>query len=182
MKLIQIEFIAALKNKFENLYRSYFEHNKNGRELLLEYVKNGWNLEIESDEIQQLQTLGAFLSYAELNNYLIINNSLQSLNKTTIKNKYLLLPLLSIAIKSELQKINSTFGYYPAATTTNNDDPLPQTPSISSFPLLFNQTPTNNHRNKYNKNNNNNQCGNDESFKFLPKSFGLSVLTNVLTK
>merc|ERR1712154_162669 len=153
--LIQTQFVSALKNKFETLYRDVFENNKIGTNLLLQYIKNGWNLQIKKSEIKQLQTLGAFLSYSEMDTSLIINNALNELHKTTnidtkniryvldqkqtsnktqttSKHKLILLPLLNIAIKSELKKINSTFGHYGNGDIVHNDDHLQmKTPSVS---------------------------------------------------
>jgi len=212
--LIQREFVAALQNKFESLYRSMFENEaEGGRKLLIRYIENGWNLGAD----HHLQTLGAFLSYSELDCSLILKNALKSLkavldinididlenvdgdrnvngdgnggqnrnrnNKMSLP----LLPLLNIAIDSEIKQIHSSFGYYGEDEfeynpSNRNEAPAARTPSMGIFTKTPNHpkvadTPN---RRRFGQRSTGNQGVSVSAC--LPRSFGLSVLTNVLTK
>merc|ERR1712154_697483 len=104
---------------------------------------------------QTIANFGRILILFRNGYILIINNALNELHKTTnidtkniryvldqkqtsnktqtsSKHKLILLPLLNIAIKSELKKINSTFGHYGNGDIVHNDDHLQmKTPSVS---------------------------------------------------
>eukprot|EP01083_Nonionella_stella_P126448 382729_1 len=197
--LIQREFVAALQNKFETLYRRAFEENKMTQNLLLQYIKYGWNIQM-NDDVHSLQTLRAFLSYSEMDKSFVIKSALLGLlrmapfstkninyvtNTSNAKEKnekkMFLLPLLNIAIKSKIKQINAKFGY-----NKNEQQQAQYTPSISAIQSSAFETPKQFNLNRKGQQNNRSSNNSNDSCSTVltcaPKSFGLSVLTNVLTK